>query len=87
MVDLTDATGREAGAAAERLLADPYLKEALDEMIQRHTDLAIRGMGADQREESRNLVLAILELRGTLRSVLESWRGAAAAAAAARARE
>lgn len=65
---------REAAAAAERLLADPYLREALDEITRRQTERAIVSPDAMQRETARLMVLAIGELRADLMAVIEQWR-------------
>jgi len=87
MVEITDANARAAAEAAGRLLHDPFLAETLDEMTQLATDTAIRGANSIVREESRQEVLAIIKLRGSLQTVFESWQTAAAVLQQRRAHE
>jgi hypothetical protein len=87
MVDITEHNAREAAAAAERLLRDPFLAEAFDEMVSAATQTAITGRVADERETARQKVLAIMELRANLQSVCENWRAAAATLQRGRAHE
>ena len=54
---------REAAAAAQRLLNDPFLREALDEQVMRHNDAALRGLTLEAREYARLRVLAVLDER------------------------
>jgi hypothetical protein len=75
---ITDANAREAAAAAERLLGDLYLRETLDELVAINTRVAMTGLTAAEREDGRQMVLAIDRLRATLTAVFEHWRGAAA---------
>lgn len=77
MVEVTDANAREAAAAAERLLHDPFLNEALDEMIQIATEQAITGETRERRRDGRFTALAIVRLRGNLTAVFQTWQGAA----------
>lgn len=60
-----------AAAGAERLLSDPILTEALDELVRQHTQRAMLDHNAEVREASRNLVLAIGELRNALAGAIE----------------
>lgn len=60
-----------AATGAERLLSDPILTEALDELVRRHTQQAILHTDPAEREKSRNLVLAIGELRNALQGAIE----------------
>ena len=77
MVEITEANAREAAAAAERLLRDPFLSELLDEMVSLRTNEAINGPDPDAREGARRQVIAVVELRGHLVSTIDSWRTAA----------
>jgi hypothetical protein len=77
MVAITEANARAAANAADRLLKDAFLQEALDEMIELGTVTAMRGADAAAREEARQQVLAILRLRENLQAVFENWRSAA----------
>lgn len=65
---------RAAAAAAQRLAADPYLRETLDEMVTGAAELAINHPDPATREENRQLVLAVGRLRNTLQNVWESWQ-------------
>ena len=87
MVEINEANARAAGQAAERLLNDPFLTEAFDEMLAIETDKALRGPDAEQRERARLKVEVIAELRGALEAVFTHWKQAAAIIQAARARE
>jgi hypothetical protein len=87
MVEITEANAREAGQAAERLLADRFLAETLDEIIMINTEQAIVHKDRDMRREARHLVLAVQSLRTQLRAVFEHWRDAAKIYQSARARE
>jgi hypothetical protein len=60
-----------AAAGAERLLSDPILTEALDELVRMHTQRAIVDTDPLTRESSRNMVLAIGELRNALSGAIE----------------
>jgi hypothetical protein len=60
-----------AATGAERLLSDPILTEALDELVRQHTQQAILNTDPAERERSRNLVLAIGELRNALAGAIE----------------
>ena len=77
MVAVTEANARAAANAADRLLKDAFLQEALDEMIELGTVTAMRGADAAAREEARQQVLAILRLRENLQAVFETWQSAA----------
>ena len=74
---ITPDNAREASAAAQRLLNDPFLREALDEQVMRHADVAQRGQTVELREYSRMRVQAIMDLRADLAAVLESWNSQA----------
>jgi hypothetical protein len=87
MVEITDANMREAGQAAERLLNDPFLTEALNEIVGINTERAIAAALPEEREKSRQMVLAVDALRTELKSVFEYWKSAPQRAQAARARE
>jgi len=82
-----DQPAREAATAAERLLNDRFLQEALDEMIQMATEAAITGDTRDARRDGRYLALAILKLRGNLQAVVDHVRSAAGTERAAKAHE
>ena len=86
-LEITEANAREAGAAASRLLRDQFLNEALDEMIEMHTQTAITGPTADDREDARRQVNAIMALRANLKMVFENWQSAATVLAQAKAHE
>jgi hypothetical protein len=60
-----------AAAGADRLLNDPILTEALDELVRMHTQRAIVDNDPLTRESSRNMVLAIGELRNALSGAIE----------------
>ena len=77
MVEVTQANAREAAAAAERLLRDPFLSEALDEMVTNATERAIAGPKRKARREARHEALAVCRLRVNLQTVAEQWRDAA----------
>ena len=85
--EITDANAREAGAAAQRLLHDPFLKEALDEMVADATQRAIIANDRAERREARHEVLAIQRLRVNLESVFQHWRDAAQVLQSAKAHE
>lgn len=87
MVEITDANAREAAAAATRLLNDPYLAEALDEMVANATERAIAAPKRAERREGRHEVLAIQRLRVNLHAVMENWRDAARVLQQAKAHE
>lgn len=74
---MTDTNAREAAAAATRLLHDPFLAEALDEMVVSATQRAIAGTSRADRREARHEVLAIHRLRVNLESVMKDWQDAA----------
>ena len=86
-MEITEANAREAAAAAERLLRDPFLAELLDEMVALRTNTAINGPTADHREDARRQVIAIVELRGHLVGTIDGWRSAAQTLMAQRAHE
>jgi hypothetical protein len=77
MVDITEGNAREAAAAATRLLHDPFLAEALDEMVVDATTRAITAPNRADRREARHEVLAINRLRVNLHSVMDHWQDAA----------
>jgi hypothetical protein len=77
MVEVNEANAREAGAAADRLIRDVFLQEALDEMIGMATEKAITGADRRVRREARHDCLAIMRLRDNLRAVFENWQAAA----------
>jgi hypothetical protein len=87
MLEVTDANAREAAAAAERLLRDPFLAEALDEMVANATERAITAPRRSERREARHEVLAIQRLRVNLHAVMEHWRDAARVLRQAKAHE
>ena len=87
MVEISDANAREAATAATRLLNDPFLAEALDEMVADATQRAITGAKAIERREARHEVLAIHRLRINLQSVMQHWQDAARVLQAAKAHE
>lgn len=87
MVEFTDARAREAGAAAERLLKDTFLKEALDEMIQLATEQAITGRTRKLRRDSRHDALAVMRLQHNLEAVFVQWQDAATLLQRAKAHE
>jgi hypothetical protein len=60
-----------AATGAERLLSDPILTEALDELVRQHTQQAMLHTDPAVREASRNMVLAIGELRNALKGAIE----------------
>jgi hypothetical protein len=74
VVEITEVNAREASVAAERLLADPWLRETLDELMAINTQNAIMQADAAKREEARQMVLAIGALRATLTNVFENWK-------------
>jgi hypothetical protein len=60
-----------AATGAERLLSDPILTEALDELVRRNTETAMLHTDPAMRESARNMVLAIGELRNALKGAIE----------------
>lgn len=86
-MEITEANAREAAAAAERLLNDRFLQEALGEMLQLATERAIYGPLAIEREDARNEAIAITGLQRNLISVAEGWQAAAETLTKARAHE
>jgi hypothetical protein len=87
MVEVTEANAREAGAAAARLLRDPYLAETLDEMVSAATQTAIFSEDAEARESARCDVLAIFRLRTNLQATMDNWQTAAQTLLRAKAHE
>jgi hypothetical protein len=87
MVEVTQGNAREAAAAAQRLLNDPYLAETLDEMVVAATERAITNPDRQARREARHEALAIARLRVNLQTVAERWREAARVLEAARKHE
>lgn len=77
MVEITEHNAREAGAAAQRLLTDRYLAEALNEMVSMETEKAIMGPTPEAREQARQQVLAVNQLRVNLQAVAENWQSLA----------
>jgi hypothetical protein len=76
-LQITEENAREAAAAAQRLLNDPYLTEALDEQVMRHNDTALRGLTVEEREYARLRVRAVMDLRADLAAVVENWKSVA----------
>jgi hypothetical protein len=60
-----------AAAGAERLLADPVLQGALNEIVATETERVIFLTDAQDRENSRQVILAIGRLRNDLRGAIE----------------
>lgn len=77
MVDITEANAREAGAAAERLLQDRFLQEALGEMLQMATERAIYSPAPRERRDARFEAIAITALQRNLIATADSWKAAA----------
>lgn len=86
-LQITEENARAAAAAAQRLLNDPFLSEALDEQVMRHSDGALRGLTVEAREYARLRVLAVMDLRADLASVVENWAAAAKVLQQSRAHE
>jgi len=86
-LQITEDNAREAAAAAQRLLNDPFLREALDEQIMRHSGTALRGVSVEEREYARLRVLAVMDLRADLEAVMENWKSAASVLQQRRAHE
>jgi len=70
---VSDVTTEQLVAAngAERLLADPVLQGALDEIIRNETERAILLADPAERERARLTVLTVQRLRNDLRSAIE----------------
>jgi hypothetical protein len=60
-----------AAAGAERLLGDPVLQGALDEIVARETERAVFLTDAGERELARMMVLVVGRLRSDLRGAIE----------------
>lgn len=60
-----------AAAGAERLLADPVLNGALDEIVARETERCVFLSDANERERARLMVLTVERLRADLRGAIE----------------
>ena len=70
---MSDVTQEQLVAAhgAERLLADPVLQGALDEIVRNETERAILLTDAGERERARLTVLTVQRLRRDLRGAIE----------------
>lgn len=75
---------RLAAHRAKRLLADEIFNDTLSEMVQIQTERAILLDDAAQREQSRQIVLAIGQIRATLEATVALAETAAETDALAR---
>jgi hypothetical protein len=65
------ARDRATAAAADRLLNDPVLREALDELSNEQIQLALFAATPDMREDARRQVVGLDRLRASLRAAVE----------------
>lgn len=87
MVTITEANAREASAAAERLLHDRFLQEALGEMLQISMERAVYAPLREERRAGRFEAVAITNLQRNLIATADSWKQAADLLLRARAHE
>ena len=71
---LTQLGSAEQLAGAQRLLADAYLQQVLQQLEAEATQAAIHGSSPELREESRHMVLAINRLRARIVAPLDRIR-------------